>query len=235
LFKIAAPGIGWGGADPFSGTALPKESGAFASCAKWGARTDDLMRDGTQVADCFPASKRQLRHLVVITIGGNDIAAISKDGGGTKPAKTIAELWEETRAFVELLRETLAWLKDPTNVPGGVDVVFANMYEFTDGTGDTTACVSAYLAGIEPWQDVQAQADMVIWANEQYLKIAVETGSDMIFMLESFCGHGYKRNDPSVPCYRGPNQPLWFDFTCIHPSNDGHVAAADLFYATIAE
>ena len=76
---------------------------------------------------------------------------------------------------------------------------------------------------------------MVIWANEQYMKIAVDTQSDVTFMLESFCGHGYKRNDPTSPCYRGPNQALWFDLTCIHPSNEGHVALADLFFKTIAE
>jgi hypothetical protein len=137
--------------------------------------------------------------------------------------------------LVKLVGDTVKWLKDPVNVPGGVDVVIANMYEFTDGTGDTKSCSTASLAGIEPWQDKQAQADMVIWANEQYMKIAVDTGSDMIFMLESFCGHGYKRNDPTGPCYRGPNQPLWFDATCIHPNNEGHAALANLFFTTVAE
>lgn len=234
-FNLKAPGLGWGGADPFNGVALPKESGDFISCSKWGARADDLMKDSNQVVDCIPQNKRHLRHLVIMTMGGNDIASITKDGGGANPPKTIPELWQATQGFVQLLRETMEWLKDPNNVPGGVDVVFANNFEFTDGTGDTTACSSASLAGIEPWQDKQAQADMVIWANEQYLKIAVDTQSDMIFMLEGFCGHGYKRNDPSGPCYRGPNQPLWFDLTCIHPNDAGHAAVADMFFKTVAE
>jgi lysophospholipase L1-like esterase len=235
LLKIKAPGFGWGGYDPLSGVALPKESGDFISCAKWGARTDDLMQDSTQVVSCIPPANRHLRHLVVMTIGGNDISAITQDGGGAKPKKTIAELWADTQSFVQLLRETVTWLKDPANVPGGVEIVFGNLYEFTDGTGDTTSCTTAALGGIEPWQDKQAQTDMVVWAEEQYMKIAVDTQSDMIFMLESFCGHGYKRNDPTGPCYRGPNQPLWFDLTCIHPNDAGHAALADLFYSTIAE
>ncbi|MBK8998977.1 MAG: SGNH/GDSL hydrolase family protein [Myxococcales bacterium] len=233
--KIAAPGFGWGGADPINGVALPSESGAFVSCAKWGARTDDLMKDSAQVETCIPPNKRHLRHLVIMTIGGNDISAITQDGGGTAPKKTIPELWQDTKDFVDLLRQTVVWLKNPANVPGGVDVVFGNNYEFTDGTGEVTACPGVQLGGIQPWQDKKAQADMVIWANEQYMKIAVDTKSDMIFMLESFCGHGYKRNDPTGPCYRGPNQPLWFDLTCIHPSNEGHVALADLFFKTIVE
>ncbi len=67
------------------------------------------------------------------------------------------------------------------------------------------------------------------------MKVAVDTKTDMIFMLESFCGHGYKKDDPTSPCYRGPNQALWFDLTCIHPNVDGHAALADLFYQTIKE
>ncbi len=234
-FKIAAPGLGWGGADPIKGVALPSESGAFVSCAKWGARTDDLMKDNAQVETCIPPDKRHLRHLVIMTIGGNDISAITQDGGGTAPKKTIPELWQDTKSFVGLLRQTVEWLKSPVNMPGGVDVVFGNNYEFTDGTADVTACPGVQLGGIQPWQDKKAQAEMVIWANEQYMKIAVDTQSDVTFMLESFCGHGYKRNDPTSPCYRGPNQALWFDLTCIHPSNEGHVALADLFFKTIAE
>jgi lysophospholipase L1-like esterase len=234
-FGIAAPGFGWGGADPLNGVALPATSGAFTSCAKWGARTDDLMRDGHQVEDCIPADKRHLHHLVVMTIGGNDVNAITQDGGGTNPAKTIPELWLETQGFVELLRQTVAWLKDPVNVPGGVDVVFANLHEFTDGTGDVDACPGYSLAGFQPWTDRQAQVDMVVWANEQYLKIAVDHGADMVFMLEHFCGHGYKRDDPAGPCYRGPGQAIWLDATCIHPNTAGHAALADLLYVTIAE
>ena len=234
-FGLKAPGFGWGGADPFSGTAFPKESGDFISCSKWGARTDDLMKDGSQVVDCIPQDKRNLKHLVIITMGGNDIAAITKDGGGQSPSKTIPELWQMTQDFVKYMRETVEWLKNPANVPGGVDVVFANMYEFTDGTGVTNSCVAASLGGIEPWKDLKPLSDMVIWANEQYMKIAVDTQTDMVFSLEAFCGHGYKRDDPTGPCYRGPNQPLWFDITCIHPSNAGHVALASLFNTTVVE
>jgi lysophospholipase L1-like esterase len=234
-FNLPAPGPGWGGADPLNGVAFPASSGAFTCCAKWGARTDDLMQDHHQVEDCIPPDQRQLHHLVVMTMGGNDIDAITQDGGGTSPQKTIPELWQDTERFVGLLRDTIQWLKDPANVPGGVDVVFANLHEFTDATGDVNACPAAALAGIQPWTDHQAQVDMVVWANEQYLKTAVDYGADMVFMLEAFCGHGFKRDDPASPCYRGPGQDLWFDATCIHPNAAGHAALADLFYSVIAE
>jgi lysophospholipase L1-like esterase len=235
LFNLTPPGLGWGGADYVNGVALPAESGDFVSCAKWGARDDDLMKDHTQVTDCIPASKRNLHHLVIMTMGGNDIDALTKNGGGTMPAETMAQLQADAQGMVDNLRAAVAWMKDPANVPGGVDVVFANNYEFTDGTGIVSSCPGASVAGIQPWQDVAAQTALVVWIEEQYMKVAVDTHSDMIFMLESFCGHGYERNNPMALCYRGPNEPLWFDPTCIHPNTDGHAALADLFYKTIAE
>jgi lysophospholipase L1-like esterase len=235
LFNLQQPGSGWGGANPLSGLAMPAETGPFVSCSKWGARVDDLMKDNHQIEDCIPSNKRNLKHLVVMTMGGNDIAALTKDGGGATPAKTFIELQAQIATMIDDLRNAIVWLKNPANVPGGVDVVFANNYEFTDGTGDTNACSSASLSGIEPWQDKTMQAQLVVWTEEQYLKIAKDTGSDMIFMLEGFCGHGYKRDDPTALCYRGPGQPLWFDATCIHPNADGHAALAEQFYQTIAE
>jgi hypothetical protein len=115
-------------------------------------------------------------------------------------------------------------------------VVFANMYEFTDGTGDTGSCPGADLAGFgEELEDPQTLADVIVWANEQYLRIAVETGSDMIFMLENFCGHGFRRDDPSAPCYRGPGADRWFDDTCTHPNPTGHQKITDFFLAVVDE
>ncbi len=232
-FGLEAPSLLWKSHN-LDGTALVQESGDFASCAKWGARTDDLMRDNSQIEDCFPVSERGKRTLVIMTIGGNDISSITKAGLDGEPVDAI---WEETRELVQLLRDAMAWFyEDPTRFPNGVYVVFANMYEFTDGTGDTESCTGASLAGYGgEWEDPDALAEMVIWANEQYMSIAVETGADMIFMLEGFCGHGFHSDDPSAPCYRGPGTERWFDDTCIHPNTRGHQAIADMFMAVVDE
>jgi lysophospholipase L1-like esterase len=235
LFGLNPPGLGWGGADYVNGVALPAESGDFVSCAKWGARTDDLDSDHTQVTDCIPPDKRMLHHLVIMTVGGNDIDAITKAGGGAMPTENMMQLQADAQSMVDLLRNAIAWMKDPMNVPGGVDVVFSNNYEFTDGTGDVNSCPAAGLAGIQPWTNHAAQVSLVVWTEEQYMKVAVDTKSDMIFLLEDFCGHGYHKDDPMALCYRGPGQALWFDTTCIHPNADGHTELANLFYKTIAE
>ena len=232
-FGLEKPSFNWFTPNPFDGKTFAKEAGDFASCARWGARTDDLMLDDEdQVFECFPKAKRDKVTLVIMTIGGNDIAALTKDGADQSYEKSLAQ----TQQFVKYLADTVAWLKDPANFPNGSYVVFANMFEFTDGTGETNACALASLGGFDgAWDDPLDLENLVIWANEQYMKIAVDHGADLIFMLETFCGHGFKHDDPNGRCYRGPEAEQWFDFTCIHPNPTGHTEIAKMFEAVILE
>lgn len=235
-FGLMPPSDTWEHASLVNGTALIQSSGDFASCAKWGARTDDLMEDNSQILDCFPESERAKHTLVIMTIGGNDIAAITK-AGAPSGGRTYAEVEVMTQEFVQKLRDAVHWLKDdPTRFPNGIDVIFSNMYEFTDATGDVTSCPAANLAGFdEAWADPQQLETLVIWANEQFMQIAVETGSDLIMMLEHFCGHGYHHDDPNGRCYRGPGTERWFDLSCIHPNPTGHQVITEMFMAVVDE
>ena len=202
------------------------------NCAAWGARTDDLlMPPHQQIHECFSEMTHPERTLVVMTIGGNDVASVQKDGADGAP---YAQTRASVEQFVQYLREAIQWFyEDPNRFPNGVFVVFANMFEFTDGTGEVGACPVAGLAGFNgEWPDAE---ELVIWANEQFMSIAVETGTDMIFMLEHFCGHGFNNDDPTNRCYRGPNTERWFDLTCIHPNPTGHGVIADMFINVIDE
>ena len=58
-------------------------------------------------------------------------------------------------------------------------------------------------------------------------------GADMVFMLETFCGHGFNRDLEDGRCYRGPDADLWFDLSCIHPNPTGHAATAEMFLSVI--
>ncbi|MBI5499172.1 MAG: SGNH/GDSL hydrolase family protein [Deltaproteobacteria bacterium] len=236
-FGLAPPSLLWKMVNVLDGTSLQPMSGDFGCCSKWGARTDDLMRDNSQVLDCLPDSERFRATLVIMTVGGNDIASIRQRIADGDP---LDDIWTQTREFVGLVEETVHWLvDDPTRFPYGVYVIFANMFEFTDGTGDIGSCTAADLGGFgAPIADpVRAEAleDMVIWANEQYMRIAVETHTDMILMLEHFCGHGFHSDDPATRCYRGPGTERWFDLTCIHPNPTGHSVIADMFLAVVDE
>lgn len=229
-FGLSGPSFLWETVDVINGVSLLQEDGDFASCSKWGARTDDLQ---AQMDDCFPQSSLGKRTLVVMTMGGNDLSNLTKDAIDGVPE---AELWAQTEAFVDLQRAAVEWLKEDGRFPNGVYVVFANFFEFTDGTGDVESCDVSGLAGFdEPVPSPEQLAEMVVWANEQYAKIAVDTGTDMIFLLEEFCGHGFNAGDPSAPCYRGPGADTWFDLTCIHPNPTGHQHITDMFMAVVNE
>jgi len=230
-FGLNHPGALWESVNPLDGVTMVQESGDFASCAEWGARSDDLMRDGSQIDDCFPQNKRHLNTLVIITVGGNDLQNLTE---GFNEGRPVADIWVEAEEAMQLYREAIEELTTPGMFPNGISVIATNLYEYTDGTGDVRSCAGAALAGMQNVED-PALEEMVIWSMEEYMSVAVDTGTDMLFLLENFCGHGYNRDDPNGRCYRGPDAELWFDLTCIHPNPTGHQVIADMFTDVILE
>ncbi len=231
-FGLDAPDYWWQLYDIFSGTSLTQDSGDFSCCAEWGARADDLMQDDDQVERCLPEDERDKTTLVIMTIGGNDLQNLTE---GFQEGESVDELWAETEEFMALVREAVEWIKEPGRFANGVHVIFTNLYEFTDGTGDVTACPVAALAGFGAAVDDPELAWMVVWAMEEFMSIAVDTGSDMLFLLETFCGHGFNYEDPEGRCYRGEDAELWFDLTCIHPNPTGHAQIAEMFMEVVRE
>jgi lysophospholipase L1-like esterase len=197
-----------------------------ADCSKWGARTDDFLDGGNQIPQCFPTGVENKKTLVVMTMGGNDINAWQGDKLDAQGA------YDAATEAAKLMGDALHWLKDPAHFPNGSYVVFANVYEYTDTSGELLSCPQAAIEGVSgTWKEGTAA---VVHLQEEYMRYAMDTGTDMIFLLEAFCGHGYKRMDPSLQCYRGPNAELWFDLTCIHPNPKGHEVIANMFMDVIA-
>lgn len=231
MFGLQPPEFLWQQYDPIGGTSVLQESGDFASCAVWGARNDDLL---TQLGDCFAPEDFQMRTLVITTMGGNDGAALAKDYLDGVPLATVLEELDMMVAHHEM---AIDWLVgDPGTFPNGVFVVNANVYEFTDATLDFLSCPAAGSAGFNSNPEVpEILLGSLKLINEEYARIAAENGTDLVFMSEGFCGHGYHSTDPASPCYRGEGNENWFDFTCIHPTPSGHGALADMFINVIAE
>ena len=71
------------------------------------------------------------------------------------------------------------------------------------------------------------------------MRIAVDHQVDMIWTLEAFCGHGYKaagaNPDPENQCYLGPDAELYYDETCVHPSEAGHYALFEMYRGVVEE
>ena len=231
-FGLSSPGWFWENVNLVDGTTYIVDDGDFSSCAKWGARTDDLMQDNDQVITCLPEDEWDKETLVVMTIGGNDLNSLTE---GFMDGEDVDDLWEQTFDYMALMRESVEWIKEDGRFENGVHVVFTNLYEFTDATGDVTSCPLAGLAGYDAAVTDPALEEMVVWSMEEFMQIAVDTDSDMLFLLEAFCGHGYARDDETGRCYRGPEAELWFDETCIHPNAAGHDAIYEMFTAVIYE
>jgi lysophospholipase L1-like esterase len=207
--------------------ALEKKFGTLekSSCANWGAETNDLLANDKQLEKCFPKASEPKRTLVVMTVGGNDVHSWAK-----KKVSSAAAL-VEAQAAAANLRAAVDWLKSPGRFTNGVYVIFANVYEYTDTSGDLSSCPTATLAGMSgTWTE---GTEAVVTLQEQFMKVAVETKTDMMFMLEHFCGHGWNSDDPTLQCYRGASAPRWIDATCIHPNPDGHDQIAAQFLKVV--
>jgi len=201
-------------------------------CSRWGARADDLLGPPRpQLPTCFPAPEPK-RTLVIMTVGGNDMLAILE---GALGGDTIDQSLAKVDEAVALVRDAVAWFyADPARFPAGVSVVFANVYELTDGVADfPEACPFASLAGVtDGWPQGR---QVLIRMNEELMRVAVETDTDLIFLSETFCGHGLHAGEPGNECFRGEDAETWFDFTCIHPNPAGHRAIAEAFLRVVEE
>ena len=235
-FGLTPPDWLWQNVDLVNGITLSQHSGDFWSCAKFGARTDDILAPPhRQLEQCNPDGERDKTTLIVMTVGGNDIFAWAKalvDGA------SVDDIWAMADQATADLEEALHWVvDDPARFPNGVYVVFANTYEFTDqdSGSDLATCPGANLLGMD-WALIDPDlTEITRWFMGEYMRIAVDTGTDLVFMGEQFCGHGYTFDDPASRCYRGPNTDLWLDITCMHPNGVGHAGIADIFLSTIAE
>ena len=237
-FGLEPPDWAWQSVDVVNGVTIAQSSASdqFWSCAKWGARTDDITKPPhEQLVACNPESERDKTTLVVTTVGGNDVFAWAQDYAA---GETIEALWAAAQMAIDDLEASLHWLVDePARFPNGVYAIVATPFEFSDleSAEDFSTCPGAGLISMD-WALVQPEfLEITRWFAGEYMRIAVETGVDIAFMGEHTCGHGAKVGDASGRCYRGPDAQQWIDFTCIHPSPDGHVAIADLFLSVIDE
>jgi len=121
---------------------------------------------------------------------------------------------------------------DPGAGCSGAPVGPNNNYEYTDGTENMASCLIAMFAIGAEWPQGR---EIAIYFNEQYMRIAVETGTDMIFLLEHFCGHGWCNEDTEGQCYDPDDNERWLDFTCIHPNPAGHLQIANMFISVVDE
>lgn len=190
------------------------------NCSVGGAVNRDLLVN--QIPQCFPEPEDR-KTLVIFTSGGNDVFPLALG------RRSVERAQGDVERIVGELRDALAFLTDPENTPGGVRIIYANIYEFTDATGNLESCqrLAGVLRGV--WLD-----GITIYGQLQngYAQAAVDFGADMMFLEEPFCGHGHNRLDPEGPCFFRAGD-LWLDDDCIHPNGLGHTKIYESFRTII--
>jgi lysophospholipase L1-like esterase len=139
--------------------------------------------------------------LVTITIGGNDLQGHALDAinGSDSAAKM---------EFAQHLDDELSELMKPGRLGAGkVQVVLANIYDFTDGQGDFATVLCGPPVNLTTTQDATIFGD---WNAITQSAIA-KHGAIFYDMHTDFMGHGFQSSD------------VWYDrISCIHPNAKGH-------------
>lgn len=232
-YNLQLPEEEWFLVDYNTGQTKIQRSGDFSSCAKLGSKTSDLLDGVQQLESCFTEDLRSNANiLVIMTMGGNDLADIAQ---GLVGGWSDEQLWDKAEETVSDMEKGIAWLREQGRFSKDPKIIFGNIYEFTDATGDTSACPLAGMAGLDNDLGNPILEEMTIWVTMEYYKISRKYQSDMMFLLENFCGHGFHHDDPESRCYLGPDAELWFDNTCLHPNPTGHAVISDLLFQIIQQ
>jgi lysophospholipase L1-like esterase len=162
--------------------------------------------------------------IVVITTGGNDLI----HNYGRKPpvegamygaALEQAKPWIDN--FQKRLNEMITQLKE--KFPGGCHIFLANIYDPSDGTGNTIA----WLTGLPPWPDGEKILDA-------YNKILADCAAKyeyvhLVDIHTTFLGHGIQCRRFWIKNYRWNDPTYWYYLNIEDPSERGYDAIRRLF------
>ncbi|MBN2019110.1 MAG: SGNH/GDSL hydrolase family protein [Sedimentisphaerales bacterium] len=162
--------------------------------------------------------------IVVMTTGGNDLIQNygripPKEGAMYGASIEQALPWIDN--FQRRLDEMMIELKDL--FPGGCHIFLANIYDPTDGTGNT----SCWLTGLPPWPDglaiLEAYNDILSKCAEKYENV------HLVDIHKPFLGHGIHCRKFWIKRYRRNDPTYWYYLNIEDPSERGYDAIRRLF------
>ncbi len=182
-----------------------------------GATTDTLL------AQQIPALDAQLGDapvegstLVVFTVGGNDAVM------ALNPLSNAEEVIDGILANFEAIFEALT---SSDRFAGPVYVYATNVYEPTDGAGQTDKC----FYGVN-FSDKLSELER---ANQELAAMSATYGVNIVDLRGHFLGHGFNNKDDSLDGHNAADPSRWFSSDCIHPNDRGHHEIRRLFHAAI--
>lgn len=176
----------------------------------------------------LPTNAPDVFGLVVITTGGNDII---HNYGRTPPRAEAmyGASMEEAKPWVEIFGRRLDSTLEQINsrFPGGCEIFLANIFDPTDGFGDTAH------AGLPPWKDSMQILD----AYNAVIRRAAETRPN-VHVVDShtaFLGHGIHCMQFWRPHFDWHDPHYWFYMNLEDPNERGYDVIRRLFLLEIAK
>jgi lysophospholipase L1-like esterase len=166
--------------------------------------------------------------LVVITTGGNDLI---HNYGRTPPrdqamyGATVDEAKPWIEAFQNRLESMMGGIE--AHFPGGCQIFLANIFDPTDGVGDTSR------AGLPPWDD----GPKILESYNKALQLCAERHSNvhLVDVHTAFLGHGIHCTQFWSKHYDLKDPHYWYFVNLEDPNERGYDVIRRLFLLEIAK
>ena len=170
----------------------------------------------------LPAVDEAIFGIVVMTTGGNDII---HNYGQTPPHEgaMYGSTFEQAKPWIDNFEIRLNDILDKVaqHFPGGCAIFLANIYDPTDGIGDTIN------AGLPRWPD-----GLRIHAAYNQVIAVVAKRRDNVFLVDmrgEFLGHGIHSRQFWQPFYQPKDPGYWYFDNLEDPNDRGYDALRRLF------
>ncbi|MGA2853023.1 MAG: SGNH/GDSL hydrolase family protein [Verrucomicrobiota bacterium] len=176
----------------------------------------------------LPTNAPDVLGIVVMTTGGNDII---HNYGHTPPREEAmyGASMDEAKTWVENFRRRLDSTLEQLNnrFPGGCEIFLANIFDPTDGFGDTAH------AGLPAWKDSMAILD----AYNAVIRRAAGTRPNVhvVDIHAAFLGHGIHCMQFWRPHFDWRDPHYWFYMNLEDPNERGYDVIRRLFLLEIAK
>jgi len=166
--------------------------------------------------------------IVVMTTGGNDLI---HDYGRTDPKEyamygaTLEQAKPWIKNFDRRLEQMIPGMKE--KFPGGCHIFLANIYDPTDGTGNT----STWVTGLPAWRDaiaiLSAYNEIISRCADKYDYV------HLVNIHNAFLGHGIHCKKFWLRHYRFKDPHYWYYMNIEDPNPRGYDAIRRLFLLEI--
>ena len=168
--------------------------------------------------------------IIVMTSGGNDLI----HNYGRSPPQEFAMYGatiEQARPWIDNFEKRLdeMMVEIKKKFPGGCHIFLANIYDPSDGSGDTNICS----LGLPDWPDgtsiLKAYNDIIAQCADRHDNV------HLVNIHDAFLGHGIHCKKFWREHYRSSDPNYWYYYLVEEPNERGHDAIRRLFLTKISK